>query len=136
MPVSPRPWRLLAVLPLVLSVSACTFFAMLRWDRIELSTAQVTFAWDPPEAAADSVPISSYRIYFRTHRAVDWTLLAEVTASDAPEYTATASTLPAGTYDFAVSSVGVNGLESVLHSSLDETADPPTGWFLLWTPTG
>jgi hypothetical protein len=40
--------------------------------------------------------------------------------------------LPYGVYEFAVTSVSTDGLESEIHSSLDDNADPAGGWFLDW----
>lgn len=127
-------WRPLVVVPFVLTLVACGLFVELRLDKIEITADQVTLAWDPPEAAADAVPVASYRLYYRAHKSAAWILLTEVTATDAPEYTVTSTALTPDNYDFAVTSVGVNGLESEYHTSLDRTADPPSGWYLIWNP--
>ncbi len=95
--------------------------------QIILITADhFTLYWDtPPEA------VSEYRLYQRIHGGGDWNLLAG--GLDAPEATVTQMDLDFGTYEFAVSSVSMDGVESDLHTSLDETADPGTGWYLNWT---
>ena len=49
------------------------------------------------------------------------------------EATVTTDDLVHGSYEFAVSSVSLTGMESELHTSLDETADPTTGWYLDWS---
>ena len=42
------------------------------------------------------------------------------------------SDLGDGSYDFAVSSISEFGIESDLHTSLDYTAVPIGGWYILW----
>ena len=130
-----RSARFLVALPLVLSIGSCALFAYIFSADIELSGASFTLAWDPPVASEDTLPVASYRVYYRVHGLGPWSLLAEVAATDTPEYTATGADLEAGKYEFAVSSVGANGMESDYHASVDSDADPPTGWFLTWSPS-
>ncbi len=92
------------------------------------SEAQITLAWDPP-----STPVQSYNIYYRVHDEVLWYLLAEIPATAEPEYTISIDDLGPGIYDFGISAVDQDDNESALHTSLDITADPESGWYLSWT---
>ena len=97
--------------------------------QIILITADhFTLYWDTPPDA-----VSEYRLYHRIHGGSEWNLLAGGLA--APQATVTQTDLEFGTYEFAVSSVSMDGVGSELHTSLDETADPGTGWYLEWTGT-
>ncbi|MCK4517057.1 MAG: fibronectin type III domain-containing protein [Spirochaetaceae bacterium] len=92
---------------------------------IVIAADHFTLFWDTPPDAA-----SEYRVYHRIHGGSEWQLLTSGLAS--PEATVTQTDLEFGMYEFAVSSVSMDGVESDLHSSLDETADPGTGWYLDW----
>jgi len=92
------------------------------------SEAQITLAWDPP-----STPVQSYNIYYRIHDEALWNLLAEIPAAAEPLYTISIDDLGPGTYDFGISAVDQDDNESALHTSLDITADPKSGWYLSWT---
>ena len=98
-------------------------------DEREVSSSknQVTFAWDVP-----SGNVQKYRFYYREHGTQQWILLEEITATSNPEVTISHSTLQNGAYDFAVTTVDNIGSESSVHSSLDPTASPDTGWYLRW----
>jgi hypothetical protein len=99
-------------------------------DEAELKTTsatQVTIEWDPPAS-----PVKSYRIYYREHDAVLWIFLTEIPAADDPQHIIDFTTLGPGTFDFGVSAVDYSDQESDIHTSLDVTADPSTGWYLLW----
>lgn len=87
----------------------------------------MTLEWD-----AAPGPVSSYRIYVREHPNGRWTLLDEITATAAPSYEVARSATGDGSFDFAVSSVDGEGTESVKHTSLDDEADPPSGWYVIW----
>ena len=98
-----------------------------RPARIQLTDAEFTLVWD----AADE-DVTEYRIYIRQHQGSEWTLLADGLSE--PSLTVDASVMTAGSYDFAVSYVCLEGNESVKHTSLDATADPQIGWYLSWEP--
>ena len=95
---------------------------------IEVTADQFSLHW---EASLD--PVNEYRLYRRVHGESEWVLL--VIGLNSPQATITQAELAFGQYDFAVSYVSVSGAESDLHSSLDDTADPHTGWYLDWTGT-
>ena len=90
------------------------------------SAAQITLAWDPPGGT-----VLKYRAYFRIHGTTDWVQLAEIPAAPAPEYTVLHSTLGNGEFDFGVIAL-YDDSQSALHSSLDTSASPTTGWYLMW----
>ena len=90
--------------------------------------SEITLEWDPP-----SSPVNLYRIYYRNHGAALWNFLAEISEAAEPQYTIDINDIGPGTYDFGVSAVDLDDQESGLHTSLDVTADPSTGWFLSWT---
>jgi hypothetical protein len=92
------------------------------------SESEITLAWSPT-----SSPVKLYRIYYRDHGAAFWNFLAEIPEAAEPQYTISINDIGPGTYDFGVSAVDIDDQESGLHTSLDVTADPSTGWFLSWT---
>ena len=99
---------------------------------VEVYGTEVTLAWDPPPT-----DVSNYRVYFRIHATDTWYELTEspetpVPASPDPEYTVLHSQVENGVFDFGIKAVNDEEAESSRHSSLDITADPDTGWFLIW----
>ena len=103
---------------------------VINGKAIEIRTKNdtVTLAWDPPET-----PTVSYRIYYRVHGTIPWTLLDEVPASPSPEYVLNVVDFGEGSFDFGVSSMDASDQESDIHTSLDITAAPSSGWYLLWS---
>ena len=99
-------------------------------DDIASTATQVTLEWDPPASGASQVV--SYTLSYRAHGTSVWTSLATVAASAQPSYALLRSTTGAGSFDFAVAAVDSTGASSSLHTSLDPTADPTTGWYLTW----
>lgn len=93
-----------------------------------------TLAWDPggPEIPNDPNAVIQYNVYYRAHGSYYWRLLMEVVSSGNPECVITSEAMDYGRYDFAVSAVSKQGSESALHSSLDRTANPFTGWYINW----
>ena len=97
-------------------------------ERIEITEDTFTIAWDPDPQGG--IP-DSYRMYFRSLGNETWSLLSEVVPDMEPMFTITQDNLSFGIYEFAVSAV-VGGIESDLHTSMDKTASPGTGWFVDW----
>lgn len=99
-------------------------------DGIEIKATTVTLAWDAP-----SPEIDYYRVLFRIHDAsppAPWLILEEdLNAAESPEYTLVENY---GIFDFGVVAKDLDSEteESALHSSLDITAQPDTGWYLIW----
>ena len=90
-------------------------------------TEIVTLAWDPPPGE-----ITGYRVYYRVHDSGGWTLVGEVPVDDDPEIELLHADFGDGDYDFGVIAVDVESEESTMHTSLDPTAQPTTGWYLRW----
>jgi hypothetical protein len=128
-----RPFRLLAVLA-VLALGACALPTSGHTPVI-VTAESLTIAWDPPRVLFPAAPlaISFYKVYFSRHGAADWSCIGLVPASGNPTFTLDHSRLGDGTFDFAVRAVDGRGEESTLHSSLDASADPFGGWFIIWT---
>ena len=99
-------------------------------DQIVSTATQLTLQWDPPSTGASGV--ASYALSYRVHGSSGWIAMASVAASPQPQYTVLRSAIGAGSFDFAVAAVSSDDASSPLHTSLDPTADPSTGWYLTW----
>jgi hypothetical protein len=108
------------------------------WFPIKVSSATITLQWDPPamQFYPPSVSVAKYRIYWRPHTSGGWNLLAEIPATAHPALTIKHSQLSNGAFDFAVRSVNALGGSSSLHSSLDASATPFGGWYIVWSYPG
>jgi hypothetical protein len=96
--------------------------------RIEITEEEFTIAWDSDYQ--DGFP-DEYRMYYRHRGEESWVLLSSVPYGSDPSFLVSRDILAYGTYEFAVSSVEA-GNESDLHTSMDDTADPGTGWYVDW----
>ena len=126
-------FRLLVLILITLS-SSCVFFEYTSEARqIIIKSDSFTISWDSPEYKTDTLhsPITSYKIYYCPHHTNHWKLLGEAD-SISSKINITNDILGYGIYDIAVSSVDSFGFESRLHTSLDTTADPITGWYINW----
>ena len=95
------------------------------FQEITITEPAIELQWDVP-----TTPIAKYKVYWREHGLKSWSLLGE---TEETYYLITQIDLHGKRLDFAVTSVdGEN--ESDFHSSLDENAEPPTGWFIHWVP--
>jgi hypothetical protein len=104
--------------------------AGLATDPLEVSSsaAEVTLAWDPPPSA-----IVLYRVLFRIHGTSSWYSLTDnLPAEPAPQFTVRHTDLDSGIFDFGVIAVNAEEAESSMHYSLESTAQPDTGWYLVW----
>ena len=101
-------------------------------DNISSAATQAILQWDPVSSGATQVV--SYVVSYRVHGGSVWNTLATIPASSQPSYTVLHATLGAGSFDFAVAAVDSTGAVSPLHTSLDTTADPTSGWYLTWGP--
>ena len=133
--------RFFLLLPFLLAFSlfhlACALYnpASLLQEKpspkaIPVTAPQVTLQWDPPATGGSSV--TSYIVSFRIHGTSSWTTLATIPAALQPSCTVLYTTVGAGSFDFGVTAVSSSGTDSSLHTSLDPTADPATGWYLNW----
>ena len=93
-----------------------------------------TLAWDPggPEIPNDPNYVVQYNVYYRNHGSYYWRFLMETESSGNPECLITDKEIDYGRYDFAVSAVNEQGETSALHSSLDSSANPFSGWYINW----
>lgn len=100
-----------------------------------VTSEALTIAWDPPRTSFPAAPlaISLYKVYYSRHGSTDWSCIGIVPASENPTFTLDHSRLGDGSFDFGVRAVDGRGEESALHSSLDASADPFGGWFIIWT---
>lgn len=96
-------------------------------EKVLCSTAEVTLAWDAPPS-----DIATYKIFYRSHETGTWILFDEIPADDDPEYTLFHDAFGNGDYDFGVVAVDAETEESAMHTSLDDTAQPESGWYLSW----
>jgi hypothetical protein len=96
---------------------------------IEVSGPTATIAWDEPFGEIDS-----YRVVLRIHGEDSWFVLQE--EHPIAEYTLDSAIDDHGIYDIGVVAKDYSSEteESALHTSLDVTAQPDSGWYLIWTP--
>ena len=122
--------------------SVCLFLIGCGWPsftpgeyiQILYKSPRLTLAWDPPLTDIPNMPtaVASYVVYYRDHGTFDWQVLDEILANENPQYTVEHEQLGDGLYDFAISAITVGGQVSPLHSSLDSSADPISGWYVFW----
>lgn len=119
---------------LVLLISSCTNPAISRVtgnDEPEIEVVytkpSLTLAWHSDEGSSEN----SYNVYYKSHGNAYWSLL-DRTLNSSPVFTIEYSQLGEGSWDFGVSMVDIHGVESEIHSSLDTTAVPETGWYVTW----
>jgi hypothetical protein len=94
---------------------------------IASDSTQVILAWDPPPSA-----VTTYRLLFRIHGTNEWYSLAQMPADPEPEFPVGRAEIGGGAFDFGVKAVNAEGAESPLHFSLETTAQPDSGWYLIW----
>ncbi|MFP4011913.1 MAG: fibronectin type III domain-containing protein [Spirochaetaceae bacterium] len=97
-------------------------------EAVAVTAAEFTVAWDPPEEA-DTV--DAYRVYARPRGEYEWEPVAEVAASAEPSLTVDESLLDYGVWEIAVSALSEDS-ESEKHTSMDDDAEPSTGWYVDW----
>jgi len=100
---------------------------------ILIQGTQFDLLWDPGEGGSPMDPVVRYNVYYRNHGTFPWVFLGD-TGTLVESYQISTDILPHGSYDFAVSSVTASGAESVPHTSLEDTAEPQTGWYVVWEP--
>ena len=92
------------------------------------SAAEVTLAWDPPPSS-----IQAYKLFFRIHDTSSWlSLIDNLPADPSPQYTVQHIAVGDGIFDFGVKAVNAEAAESNMHISVETTAQPDTGWYLVW----
>ncbi len=118
---------------LLVAFQSCHWMAY-EPSKLVINSEYIQLEWDPPPVNEeyDFLPVVSYKIYYRIHGMNDWILLDLIPADQNPKYTVYHSDLGNGSYDFAISAVQISDSESQLHSSLDTSADPVGGWYIIW----
>ena len=96
-------------------------------EKVLCDTEEVILAWDPPYSE-----IAGYKVFYRSHGSATWILLGEIPADDDPEYILFHRDFGNGDYDFGVVALNEETAESAMHTSLDHTAQPDSGWYLSW----
>jgi hypothetical protein len=96
-------------------------------EEIFRSAFLVTLNW----SYDDITVIESYNVYYKAQGESSWILLDNVPAA-LPLLEISNTQIGDGTWVFGVSALDSLGNESDIHSSLEATADPATGWYLLW----
>ena len=124
----------LSISLVTLAVAACVLPGSARSDAVELvvRTPTLTLAWDMPARGSPGGLPSMYRVFCKKYGEGVWLEVAEVPASADPTCTLSHKTIGNGLWEFAVQAVGADASASDLHTSLDHTADPLTGWRVLW----
>ena len=97
-------------------------------QAVTVNNDSFTVAW---ENDAEASTIDEFRIYTREHGSQGWTLLDTIPGTEPLEFTVTTAILTKGNWDFAVSTLS-DTTESELHTSMDDTAIPTTGWYVEW----
>ena len=131
---------LILITALFLSTGACSLYLLQNLEatgstpdpdsgakKVLCCTEEVTLAWDAPPSE-----IATYKIFYRNHGSGGWVLFDEIPADDDPEYTLFHGDFGNGEYDFGVVAVDAETEESAMHTSLDESAQPESGWYLSW----
>jgi hypothetical protein len=124
---------------LALAVSGCNWIKTLSLGlgeptQILYKQPLLTLAWDPPVTDFPGSPteIATYQVFYQEHGSNYWILLDEVPADRHPQCTIAHDRLKDGLYDFAIRAITVSGQVSPLHTSLDSSADPISGWYVFW----
>ena len=88
--------------------------------------------WDNPAELQQTNSILLHKIYIRKHGDIDWQLVKEIDSGVKTSCIIRGDEFEPNKYDIGVSFVTTDGTESAIHSSLDKTASPPTGWYIFW----
>ncbi len=99
-------------------------------QEVSIGSEEITLTWDPPPSS-----IKEYKVLYRDHGTTGWTekaVIPAVPSPPPPEYTFYNADLGNGAFDFAVLAVDNDDNESAIHSSLDGTASPSSGWYIIW----
>ena len=96
---------------------------------IDIDLEEFAIGWDPP----DDYDPDAYRVYARERGVYSWTEIAAIDAEQSPSFTVSGENLDPGIWELAVSAVA-DGSESELHTSMSDSADPESGWYVRWDP--
>ncbi len=118
---------------LALVLCGCAMSLMSPAVGIPVTADSISLSWDPPAGGLPGMlGVSSYRIYYRPHDTLAYTMIAEVPASSGTSYQLSHAAIGDGQFDFAVAAINGIGLSSDLHESVDWNAAPMGGWYIIW----
>lgn len=103
-------------------------------DSVLVQAETLTLHWTEPEPGSHAGLALGYRVYYRERGTAAWIMLDEIPYTPNPMIDVSSSLLPYGKYEFGVTIFSSSDAESALHTSLDPTADPSTGWYVDWRP--
>jgi hypothetical protein len=95
--------------------------------KVTKTTETLSLAWNYDEPGN----VKSYEVYYRTHGTIDWTWLHSIIPPE-PFYEVDKTDVGIGTWDFGISVIDLQDIESEIHTSLDSNAEPTSGWYLSW----
>ena len=101
-------------------------------QMIEYRADTLTLAWEPPDCDCVDSPIKGYLVLVRPLDSSRWRRIGTAGADPHPRYSVRHSDLGDGRFVFGVVAVDELDLESDVHSSLDRTAVPGSGWYVRW----
>jgi hypothetical protein len=93
----------------------------------------VIIGWNAP--TEDSFTINNYKLYYRSIRDTNWTLLdSNLPSTTNPQVTIYRNSIKStdSIFYFGVRCVTTEGAQSDQSSSADSLSIPPGGWFLFW----
>ena len=103
-------------------------------QKIVTNAATIDLQWETSTFEHDTAytRINTFSIFYRIRGELEWTLIGQIPAISNPVFTIYHDNLGNGTCEFAVSAVDMRLQSSPLHTSVDRTAIPSTGWYLHW----
>lgn len=124
---------LFALLCFSMAFLKCSFQPSVGFP-ITVHSKSITLEWDPPWSilASNFAGLAEYRVYYRPHFSVVWSLLGRVPAGSPPELVVPHDRIGDGAWDFAVTTMSTTGIESGVHTSTDDSAQPTGGWYIIW----
>lgn len=103
-----------------------TKVAVLEPVLVEADSFVLAWNDDSPDSAA------RYTVFYSMHGTEDWTELTSVSSENGLQIEIDESLLARGEWDFGIISSSNAGEDSAMHTSLETSAIPTTGWYLVW----
>lgn len=122
----------------IVTLSSCKLIASMNinFGPTEIIVNQQFFSlqWDSScnDLTDNQADTSTFRLHYRNHGTFKWYYLSDIPASKEGWFFISEEQLDYGVYDFAVSYINKEGIESELHTSLDASAKPMSGWYVNW----
>lgn len=130
--------QIIFIVTVIVALSSCKLIAGMdiNFGPTEIIVNQQFFSlqWDfsGRDLSDNQTDISSFRLHYRDHGTFKWFYLSEIPASNEKWFFISEDQLDYGIYDFAVSYINKEGIESELHTSLEASAKPMSGWYVNW----